>query len=92
VRVVAIHLRLGPLAGVVKEALLAAYELAREGGPCADAVLVVQEAPLTARCPRCDALRPVVSVQELRCSACGAPTPEVAGGRELEVVALEVQS
>ena len=32
-RVEAIHIRLGPLAGVVKEALLSAYELASERTP-----------------------------------------------------------
>jgi hydrogenase nickel incorporation protein HypA/HybF len=32
-RVLAVHLKLGPLAGVVKEALLSAYDLAREGTP-----------------------------------------------------------
>ncbi len=30
-RVAAVHLKLGPLSGVVKEALLSAYDLAREG-------------------------------------------------------------
>src|SRR5439155_7885623 len=30
-RVLAVHLRLGPLSGVVKESLRSAYELAREG-------------------------------------------------------------
>ena len=44
-RVVAVHLRLGPLSGVVKEALLSAYELAREGTPLAAAALVVEEVP-----------------------------------------------
>ena len=35
-RVVAVHLKLGPLSGVVKAALLSAYELAREGSPLPD--------------------------------------------------------
>jgi Zn finger protein HypA/HybF involved in hydrogenase expression len=28
----------------------------------------------------------------MRCPVCGTPTPEVVGGRELEVVALEIES
>ena len=36
-RVAAVHLRLGPLAGVVKDALVSAYDLAREGTPLARA-------------------------------------------------------
>jgi hydrogenase nickel incorporation protein HypA/HybF len=90
-RVVAIHLRLGPLSGVVKEALLSAYELAREGSPLAQARLLVEEVPVVAYCPTCVAERPVVSILELCCSACATPTPEVVRGRELEIVALELE-
>jgi hydrogenase nickel incorporation protein HypA/HybF len=90
-RVVAVHLRLGPLAGVVRAALESAYELAREGSPAADSVLVVEDVPLTAYCSMCAAERPIASVQRLACPDCGAPTPEVIHGRELEVVALEIE-
>jgi hydrogenase nickel incorporation protein HypA/HybF len=91
-RVAAVHLKLGPLAGVVKEALVWAYDLAREGTPLAAAELVVEEVPLVAYCRACAAERAPASVQELRCTACGAPTPEIVGGRELEVVALEIEA
>jgi hydrogenase nickel incorporation protein HypA/HybF len=91
-RVVAVHLKLGPLAGVVKEALYNAYELAREGSPLADSALVIEETPLVAHCPRCGGPRPVASVQHLCCSECGEPTPHLVSGQELEVVALEVES
>ena len=90
--VVAVHLKLGPLSGVVKEALVLAYDLAREGTPFAGAELVVQESPLVAYCRSCAAERTLASVQELCCPACGAPTPDVVSGRELEVVALEIET
>src|SRR5262245_43691008 len=89
-RVLAIHLRLGALSGVVKEALVSSYELAREGSPLAGCELVVEEVPVLAHCPACAELRAVVSARQLCCSECGAPTPEVVSGRELEVVALEI--
>jgi hydrogenase nickel incorporation protein HypA/HybF len=44
-RVHATHLKLGPLAGVVKEALLSAYELACEGTPLEGSQLVIDEVP-----------------------------------------------
>jgi len=91
-RIVAIHLKLGPLAGVVKEALAAAFDLARTGSALADSELVIAEVPVTAYCPCCAAERTVVSVQQLCCSACGTPTPRILQGRELEVVALEIES
>ncbi len=90
-RVVAVHLRLGPLSGVVKEALLSAYDLAREGTPCATAALVVEDVPLTAWCPSCAAERRP-PYPELCCPECGTPTPDVRSGRELEVFALEIET
>jgi hydrogenase nickel incorporation protein HypA/HybF len=92
VRVVAIHLKLGPLSGVVKSALVSAYELAREGTTLERTELVVEEVPVVAYCPACAAERTLSSVWELSCPDCGMPTPEVLRGRELEVVALEIES
>jgi len=89
-RVRAIHLKLGLLSGVVPKALLSAYELAREGSSLAEAELVIVEIPVVAYCPNCRAPR-AVTVQLLCCAECGTPTPEVLSGRELEVVALEIE-
>jgi hydrogenase nickel incorporation protein HypA/HybF len=90
VQVHGIHLRLGPLSGVVKEALLSSFDIAREGSPLAQAQLVIEETPLLAHCPTCKATRAVVSVQQLCCAECGTPTPRLQSGRELEVIALEI--
>jgi hydrogenase nickel incorporation protein HypA/HybF len=90
VEVCAIRLRLGPLSGVVKEALLSAYELAREGSPLAAAELVIDDVRLAAHCPTCGVDREPASVLDLRCPICGTPTPTIVRGRELEVVALEI--
>jgi hydrogenase nickel incorporation protein HypA/HybF len=89
-RVVAVHLKLGPLSGVVKQALLSAYELAREGSLLPDSELVIEEVPVVVYCDNCAAERGLPSMQELRCPVCDAPTPQVVRGRELEVVALEI--
>jgi hydrogenase nickel incorporation protein HypA/HybF len=91
VRVDAIHLRLGPLSGVVKEALQSAYEMVTTDSPSNGARLLIEEVPLSGRCLVCAQVRPLVSVQELCCVECGTPTPEIVSGRELEVVALEIQ-
>ena len=89
-KVKAVHLKLGPLSGVAGDALVAAFDLAREGFPSKDCRLLIEEVPLTVRCAACGGTRPAVSVQELACSACGAPAGEVVSGREMEVVALEI--
>jgi hydrogenase nickel incorporation protein HypA/HybF len=90
--ITAIHLRLGPLSGVVKDALESSYHLAREGTALEKAELVIEDIPIIAYCPVCAAERPLPSPQQLCCPVCGTPTPEVIRGRELEVVALEIES
>jgi hydrogenase nickel incorporation protein HypA/HybF len=91
-RVASIHLQLGPLSGVVREALASAYELAREGTSMAETELIVEEVPVVVSCPTCVAERTPISPYELRCPDCGTPTPEVLRGRELEIIALEIVS
>jgi hydrogenase nickel incorporation protein HypA/HybF len=90
VQVTAIHVRIGPLSGVVASALQGAYELAREDSPLSQARLVIQEMPLVIHCAFCDADGPAVSLQRLCCVRCGEPTPEVVSGSELEIAGLEI--
>jgi hydrogenase nickel incorporation protein HypA/HybF len=44
VRVLAVHLRLGPLSGVVRHALLGSYEIACAGTPLESSRLVIEDA------------------------------------------------
>jgi hydrogenase nickel incorporation protein HypA/HybF len=91
-RVVAVHLKLGPLSGVVKDALVSAYDLAREQTALEQSALIVEEVPLVTYCSTCAARHTLSSVQELRCPVCGGPFSEIVSGRELEVVALEMEA
>jgi hydrogenase nickel incorporation protein HypA/HybF len=91
-RVAVIYLKLGRLSGVVKDALVSAYEMAREGTALSQADLVIEEVPLVIHCSACAADRAPDSAFELRCPACGALTNEIVSGRELEVHALEIAS
>jgi hydrogenase nickel incorporation protein HypA/HybF len=87
----AVHMKLGALAGVVKSALQSSYEMACENTPLQGSELIVEEVPVVVYCPRCRADRPLSSIQFFACAECGAPTSEVVQGKELEVVALEIQ-
>ncbi len=89
-RVTAVHLRIGPLSGVVKEALVSAFELAREGTPFAECKLMIEEVPITAFCATCQTERTVSSVQHICCPVCDTPMPDITTGRELEVKAMEI--
>jgi hydrogenase nickel incorporation protein HypA/HybF len=90
-QVQAVHLRLGLLSGVVKEALLSSYEMACHATPLEGSQLLIEEIPVEVFCPKCAAERPVSSIQWFCCPECGTPTPTVVRGKELEVVALEIQ-
>lgn len=91
VQVLAVHLRLGLLSGVVKEALLSSYDLACESTLLQGSQLLIEEIPVEVFCPACQAERPLQSIQMFRCPECFTPTPEVVRGKELEVVALELE-
>lgn len=89
-QVAAVHLKLGPLSGVVKEALLSAFELAREGTSMGNCELVIEETSLVAFCPVCGVNRQLLSVQYLCCPACDTPTPDIISGREMDIMAMEL--
>jgi hydrogenase nickel incorporation protein HypA/HybF len=52
--------------------------------------LVIEDMPVIVYCAPCDAQRTVTAPQWFSCPVCGAPTPEVVQGKELEVSALEI--
>lgn len=91
VHVSAIHLKLGKLSGVVTDALLFSYNVVCEGTPLEGSHLVIEEIPVVVYCPKCEAEMPLASVQNFCCPVCETPTAEVIQGRELEVVALEIE-
>ena len=91
VKVFAIHLKLGQLSGVVKDALLFSYEVACQGTTLEGSQLIIEEIPVVVYCPACQAETPLASIQRFCCPTCGTLTPEVVRGKELEVVALEIQ-
>ncbi|HQR39608.1 MAG TPA: hydrogenase maturation nickel metallochaperone HypA [Blastocatellia bacterium] len=90
-QVLAVHLRLGPLSGVVSDALLFSWDIACEDTPISGARLVIDESEVVVYCSFCDADRPLGRGRHLCCPVCDQPTPNVIAGDELEVVALEIQ-
>jgi hydrogenase nickel incorporation protein HypA/HybF len=91
VQIKAVHLRLGLLSGVMKEALLSSYEMACDNTHLEGSKLVVEEVPVVVFCRECAGERPVHSTQMFCCSECGTPTGEIVRGKELLVVGLEVE-
>ena len=85
----ALRVRVGPLSGVVVDALRFAFEALAPGTPAAGARLDIEETAITIHCPRCgaDFATPLGSYQ---CPSCGSTDGELRGGKELELVSIEV--
>jgi hydrogenase nickel incorporation protein HypA/HybF len=91
VRILAVRLQLGPLSGVMREALLGSFEMAAAGTPLENARLIIAESPIVVLCPQCQQQRTLPSIESMRCPECGAPAAEVLAGAELLVTGLEVE-
>jgi hydrogenase nickel incorporation protein HypA/HybF len=95
VQVIGVHLRLGALCGVVKDALLFFIRSGMPGHPTGRFAVDRGRRPggcvLSAVSGALDAEFRAVVLQSFSCPECSAPTPDVLQGKELEVFALEVQ-
>jgi hydrogenase nickel incorporation protein HypA/HybF len=90
-RVLAVTVRVGALSGVVPAALRFAWGPATAGTFAAGSRLDLEEVPLAVWCPACQAERELPAFPRLACPLCGAPTPEVVRGRELEILSMEIE-
>jgi hydrogenase nickel incorporation protein HypA/HybF len=86
----AVHLKLGALSGVVKDALLFSYGLACEGTVLEGSQLVIEEVPVIVYCSACEAEKTLDSIQRFCCPTCGSLTPDIVSGKQLELVAIEI--
>jgi len=88
--ITAVHMKLGRLSGVVRDALVASYEMASEGTALAGSRLVIEEIPILGFCPHCHVNRRLDGGAWFLCPECGSAISEILAGRELEVFALEL--
>jgi hydrogenase nickel incorporation protein HypA/HybF len=77
---------------VVREALLFSFDLAAAGTVIEGARLEIEEVPVAVFCPACGEERTLPGIQSFLCPVCGAPTPDVVRGRELELATMEVST
>ncbi len=84
-----IRVRMGALSGIAR-ALYFCFPAAARGTRCEDAVLHIEEVPLTVMCSHCDAVKTPAARYNFRCPDCGYPTPKVLTGREMQLVSIEL--
>lgn len=86
----AVHLKLGALSGVVRDALLFSWEIASAGTLLENARLEIEDIPVVVFCEHCHEKKRLDVINNFVCPTCNKPTPEILSGRELQVTALEI--
>lgn len=88
-RIVAMHLRIGGLSGVVPEALRFALETITAGTPAEGARILMERVIPFCRCEACGGEYEVVDCS-YACPMCGDTRGRLSRGKELDLVSLEV--
>lgn len=86
----ALKVRVGPLSGVVADALRFAFESLAPGSAAEGAWLAVVETKPQLKCPECGTLYET-AVGEYRCPECGSAAGELVAGDEMELESIEVE-
>jgi hydrogenase nickel incorporation protein HypA/HybF len=89
-KVEVVHLKLGAMSGVDKEALAFSYTVAIDGTALQGSKLMIEDVPVTINCPTCHAERVLPSLQQFSCPECHTPALDIVRGREIEISALEI--
>ncbi|HEY8312566.1 MAG TPA: hydrogenase maturation nickel metallochaperone HypA [Candidatus Baltobacteraceae bacterium] len=87
--VAAVHVRIGVMSGIQKDALSFAWELVADGTIAQGARLVIEEVPAGIDCPECGYAGP--PAPPLACPRCAEICCPLVRGREMDVVAMEVE-
>jgi hydrogenase nickel incorporation protein HypA/HybF len=89
-RVTAVHLRIGALSGIARDALAFSWDVATADTLAAGSELRIVDVPLAVFCESCASERAPSPGTGLVCPVCGHAAPKVVRGQELQIVAMEV--
>lgn len=84
-----INLRIGKLTAVVPASLTFCFEIAAKDTPLDGARLVIEEAPIVARCKSCGH-QWTITKPDFICESCQGGQVDILSGRELDIVSLEL--
>lgn len=88
--VAAVHLRVGRVNAIDRDALAFSYGIACDGTPLAGSRLIVEDGEVVIWCPRCRAERAAVGYPAFGCAQCGSPPERIVRGGEMEITQLEL--
>lgn len=90
-RVSEVMVRVGPLSGLIPEALVFCWNEAVEGTKLEGSRLETELTEVIGLCPECRAERLVSNLQSFRCSLCRSPIRRIVAGNELEIMSMNVE-
>lgn len=86
-----ITVKIGKAAGLVPDALRFAFETLRNGTIAENAVLIIDEVPVSGTCNSCGKQFTVDDAYVIQCPLCGSLSLKVETGRELNISEMEVE-
>jgi hydrogenase nickel incorporation protein HypA/HybF len=87
-KVIAVNVQVGPLSGVLPDAMRFCFDVASAGTALDGAQLMIEEPPGLARCRNC--LDEFELVDLILLCPCGSADVEILSGRELMLMSVEV--
>ena len=85
-----VRVRIGRAAGIMPEALLFTFDVAKSDTPAQGAKLIVDLVPLGGFCNGCKRDFEVDTTYVLSCPRCGSSTFQIQKGYEMDIVDMEV--
>ncbi|HUO77715.1 MAG TPA: hydrogenase maturation nickel metallochaperone HypA [Thermodesulfovibrionales bacterium] len=86
-----VRLRIGRAAGIMPEALLFSFDVAKEGTLAESAKLIIESVSLGGVCSECNAEFEVEEAYVLSCPECGSAAFKIQRGYEMEIVEMDVK-
>ncbi|HXX58635.1 MAG TPA: hydrogenase maturation nickel metallochaperone HypA [Thermodesulfovibrionales bacterium] len=85
-----VRLRIGRAAGILPEALIFTFNVAKAETPAGEAELIIDTVPLGGLCGACGSEFEVEEAYVLSCPRCGSSAFKILRGYEMEIADMEV--
>lgn len=85
-----VNIKIGRASGIMPDALLFAFDAVKEGSIAGNAVLNIEEVPVSGYCSDCNSNFTVEEEYVVSCPVCGGSSFRITAGREMDIIDMEV--
>jgi hydrogenase nickel incorporation protein HypA/HybF len=86
----AVRIKIGRASGIMPDALAFAFDAIKGESIAKDAILEIEQVPVTGSCHECKAVFTVEEEYILACPSCNGSSFLITAGRELDIIDMEV--